>query len=106
MVHLPVRSAYAPLPAAARGHANLHALATAGARRPAHGRALSSCAASRNSVPSSPKRPTNWTPSGRPLDDHASGTDIAGWPVGVNSAVDPGAAKTGLGEPAGAGGVL
>src|SRR4029453_11096947 len=96
MVHLPVRSAYAPLPAAARGHANLHALATAGARRPAHGRALSSCAASRNSVPSSPKRPTNWTPSGRPLDDHASGTDIAGWPVELNSAVNPMLAKTAL----------
>jgi hypothetical protein len=35
-------------------------------RRVNQGRALSSCAASRNSVASSPKRPANWTPIGRP----------------------------------------
>src|SRR6185503_4840847 len=39
--------------------------AETGGRRHAQGRAASSCAASRKSVASSPKRPTQWVPMGR-----------------------------------------
>lgn len=53
---------------------------TAG-RRPSHGWAASSCAASRMSVASSPNRPRKCTPIGRPSSFHHSGTDIAGLPV-------------------------
>ena len=49
--------------------------------RPAHGRAASSCDASRISVASSPNRPRKCTPIGRPSPFHYSGTDIAGLPV-------------------------
>ena len=49
--------------------------------RPAHGRACSSCAASRSSVASPPNRPRKCTPTGRPSSFHHSGTDIAGCPV-------------------------
>ena len=47
----------------------------------------SSCAARRNNVASSPKRPANIMPSGSPALFQASGTDIAGWPDMLNMAV-------------------
>jgi len=50
-------------------------------RRPAQGRAASSWPARRNSVASSPKRPSTCTPMGRPAPFHQSGTDMAGLPV-------------------------
>src|SRR6266566_1486326 len=59
---------------------SIRAACTAG-RRPAHGCAASSCAASRMSAASSPNRPRKCTPIGRPSSFHQSGTDIAGLPV-------------------------
>jgi len=56
-------------------------------RRAAQGFALSSCAARRNSVASSPKRAENITPTGKPSGVQSSGTDIEGCPVTLKSAV-------------------
>src|SRR5262249_62407920 len=72
----------APPPATPAGHPKR-------GRRSFQGCATSSCDASRNSVASSPKRATSCTPSGRPLRDIASGTDIAGWPDELKSDVKP-----------------
>src|SRR5512141_207611 len=52
-----------------------------GGTRSAHGRAASSCAASRNRVASCPKRPKINEPMGNPSSAQDNGTDIAGWPV-------------------------
>ena len=49
--------------------------------RPAHGRATSSCAASWNSVASSPNGAMTCTPIGSPAAFQCSGTLIAGSPV-------------------------
>ena len=51
-----------------------------GGIRSAHGWALSSCAAKRMSVASSPKREEKRTPMGRPSGVECSGTDIEGCP--------------------------
>ena len=51
------------------------------ARRSRQGLAVSSCAARRNSVASSPKRPVNIVPIGRPSAFQYVGTLIDGWPV-------------------------
>ena len=58
-----------------------------GGRRSFHGRARSSCAASLNSVASSPKRATNCTPVGKPAALCCNGRFIAGWPLMLNSMV-------------------
>ena len=55
--------------------------------RSAHGWASSSWPARRNSVVSSPKRPTNCMPIGSPASFQYSGTDMAGCPVTLNTAV-------------------
>ena len=52
-----------------------------GGRRLTHGRASSSCAASRKSVASSPKGPANCTPMGILSLFQNNGTDMAGCPV-------------------------
>ena len=59
-----------------------------GGRRPAHDRADSSCAARRNSVASSPNRPTKWTPTGSPSAFQYRGTDIAGCPLALQMGVN------------------
>ena len=51
-----------------------------GGIRSAHGWALSSCAAKRMSVASSPKREEKSTPMGRPSGVQCNGTDIEGCP--------------------------
>jgi hypothetical protein len=61
--------------------------AETGGLRPAHGAASSSCPASERISSSSPKRPTNCTPTGRPASFQCSGSDIAGWPVTLNGGV-------------------
>ena len=58
-----------------------------GGRRSAHGRASSSCAASRISVASANGAPIICTPTGRPSSLQWSGTDVAGWPVTLTIAV-------------------
>src|SRR5712692_12040230 len=50
-------------------------------RRSAQGCACSSCAASRKSVASSPKRPKKCEPIGNPCPFQCKGTESAGWPV-------------------------
>ena len=62
----------------------LAAYALTGGVRSFHGRACSSCAASRNNVASSPNRAVNIMPSGSPAAFHASGIDIDGWPDMLN----------------------
>ena len=54
----------------------------------AHGRASSSCAASRMSVASANGAPIICTPIGSPSSLQWSGTDIAGWPVTLTIAVN------------------
>jgi hypothetical protein len=61
-------------------HADVYRAAIGGMRA-AHGRAVSSCAASWNSVASSPNGAVNCTPIGRPAAFQNSGTLIAGTPV-------------------------
>ena len=57
-------------------------------RRPAHGRASSSWAASASSAPSPAGRPTSCTPSGSPSSPSNSGSEIAGWPVALKTGVN------------------
>ena len=57
-------------------------------RRSRHGAARSSWAASENSISSAPKRPTKCRPIGRPSSVQASGTDMAGTPVALHTAVN------------------
>src|SRR5436305_1638334 len=57
-------------------------------RRSAHGRASSSCDASDRSISSAAGAPTNCTPTGRPPGVVWSGTDIAGWPVTLETGVN------------------
>lgn len=54
------------------------AAANTGGRRSAHGRAVSNCAAKRNSVASSPNRPIKCAPIGSPSAFQYNGTFIAG----------------------------
>ena len=61
-------------------------LPVAGGRATA--RRVSSWAASENSISSAPKRPTKCRPIGRPSSVQASGTDIAGTPVALHTAVN------------------
>jgi hypothetical protein len=56
-------------------------------QRAAQGRVASSCAARRKSVASSPNRPTKCVPTGSPSAFQNNGTDIAGWPVTLQSGV-------------------
>src|SRR3954451_4159908 len=56
-------------------------------RAPAHGRASSICAERRKSVASSNGLPIRWTPIGSPLVLHHIGTEAAGCPVTLTSAV-------------------
>src|SRR5690242_9683896 len=63
------------------------AAACTGGRRVDQGRACSSCAARRSSVASSPKRPAICTPTGIPPELQCSGSEMAGWPVVLNSGV-------------------
>ncbi len=53
----------------------------------AHGRAASSCAATRNSVASSPNLAVNIEPIGRPVALQLSGTDIDGCPLALYTGV-------------------
>ena len=53
----------------------------------AHGCAASICAASCSSVSSLSGLPTIWTPVGSPSAPKPTGSEIAGWPVMLNSAV-------------------
>src|SRR6266851_3468198 len=64
-----------------------HAAFPFGGRRSRHGAARSSSAASEKSISSAPKRPTKCMPIGRPSSVRASGTDIAGTPVALHTAV-------------------
>jgi hypothetical protein len=62
--------------------------APTGGRRPAHGAASSNWPANDSSVSSSPKRPTNCTPMGRPSAFQCSGNEIPGWPVTLKGGVN------------------
>ena len=53
----------------------------------AQGCAASICSASWSSRSSLSGLPTNWTPVGRPSAPNPTGSEIAGWPVMLNSAV-------------------
>src|ERR1700704_5111916 len=66
----------------------VHGALPPGGRRSRHGAARSSSAASENSISSAPKRPTKCMPIGRPSSVQASGTDIAGTPVALHTAVN------------------
>src|SRR5215211_1362672 len=63
--------------------------AKTGGRRSAHGCASSSWEAARISRSSRPKAATRWTPTGRPSGVQWRGSEIAGWPVALKSAVIP-----------------
>ena len=63
-----------------------YAVASSG-RRSAQGRAVSSCAASASSVPSSAGRPASSTEVGSPSSPWNSGTEMAGCPVTLKMAV-------------------
>jgi hypothetical protein len=52
-----------------------------GGGAPALGRPASNCPASRSRPTSSPKRPSTWSPMGRPSASEPKGIDIAGFPV-------------------------
>ena len=70
--------------------------ANTGGRRSAQGRACSSWAATRISRSSRPKGATSWTPIGSPSSVQCSGSEIAGWPVTLKSAVKlPSGARAG-----------
>jgi hypothetical protein len=52
------------------------------------GLACSNTAARARSLSSRPNPPANWIPIGKPPALHANGSDIAGWPVQLNTAVN------------------
>jgi hypothetical protein len=58
-----------------------------GGRRSAQGTACSSWPARESNVSSSPRRPTNWTPMGKPSPFQCNGSEIAGWPVTLKDGV-------------------
>src|SRR5262249_47402092 len=69
-------------------HAEHYAVPATTARRLAHGRASSSCPASRSTPASSNGPPVNSTPTGRPSDVQYSGSEIDGRPVTLPNAVN------------------
>ena len=70
-----------------RVHESLSRRRPAGVRS-AHGCARSSWAATWISRSSRPNGATSWTPIGRPSSVQCSGSEIAGWPVALKSAVN------------------
>src|SRR5579859_4299250 len=74
-------------PAARRGQPCPYATASAG-RRSAHGTACSSSEATARSSPSPSGRPISWTASGRPSSPWNRGSEIAGRPVMLHTAVN------------------
>jgi DNA-binding transcriptional LysR family regulator len=59
--------------------------ASTGGRRCAHGRAASKAAAARSTIASWRRRPTIWSPTGRPSLVKPAGTEIAGSPISENA---------------------